>query len=77
MIKHSRWDNGFATEGAKAAADFAFNEVGADRIISMIQPDNPRSIRVAQKIGETLAESRQFNGQQLEVYAMTNPRRTT
>jgi len=76
-IKHSRWDNGFATEGAKAAADFAFNEVGADRIISMIQPDNPRSIRVAQKIGETFAESRQFNSQQLDVYAMTNPRQAT
>ena len=77
VIKRSRWDNGFATEGARAAADFAFTEIGADRIISMIQPDNPRSIRVANKIGETFTESRQFNGQQLDVYAMTNPRRTT
>lgn len=77
VIKRSRWDNGFATEGARAAADFAFAEIGADRIISMIQPDNPRSIRVANKIGETFTESRLFNGQQLDVYAMTNPRRTT
>jgi RimJ/RimL family protein N-acetyltransferase len=75
VIKHSRWDNGFATEGARAAADFAFNDIGADRIISMIQPDNPRSIRVAEKIGETLVETRIFNGQELQVYAMTNPRR--
>ena len=77
VIKRERWDNGFATEGAKAAADFAFNEVGADRIISMIQPDNPRSIRVAEKIGETFSETRTFNGQHLNVYAMNNPGRTT
>jgi RimJ/RimL family protein N-acetyltransferase len=77
VIRRSRWENGFATEAARAAVDFAFNEVGADRIISMIQPDNPRSIRVALKIGETFAETQTFNGQTLDVYAMTNPRRRT
>jgi RimJ/RimL family protein N-acetyltransferase len=71
VIKRSRWDHGFATEAARAAANFAFDEVGVDRIISMIQPDNPRSIRVALKIGETFSEAQHFNGQDLHVYAMS------
>jgi RimJ/RimL family protein N-acetyltransferase len=75
VIKRSRWDQGFATEGARAAVDFAFNDIGADRIISMIQADNPRSIRVATKIGETYAETRTFNGQELQVYALSRPGR--
>jgi RimJ/RimL family protein N-acetyltransferase len=70
VIRRSHWDRGFATEAARAAVAFAFDDVGADRIISMIQPDNPRSIRVALKIGETFAEARHFNGQDLHVYAM-------
>jgi RimJ/RimL family protein N-acetyltransferase len=77
VIKRSRWDHGFATEAARAGVAFAFNEVGADRIISMIQPDNPRSIRVALKIGEAYTETQRFNGQDLQVYAMSNPARAT
>lgn len=70
VIRRSHWDRGLATEAAGAAVAFAFDDVGADRIISMIQPDNPRSIRVALKIGETFEEARHFNGQDLHVYAM-------
>ncbi len=77
VIRRSHWNQGFATEAARAAAAFAFDEVGADRVISMIQPDNPRSIRVAVKIGETFAEATSFNGQDLHVYAMRHPARAT
>ncbi len=70
VIRRSHWDRGLATEACRAAVAYAFDEVGADRIISMIQPDNTRSIRVALKIGETFSDARQFNGQNVHVYAM-------
>jgi RimJ/RimL family protein N-acetyltransferase len=48
------WNQGYATEAALACRDHAFDALGKDRIVSLIAPENIASIRVAQKIGETL-----------------------
>jgi RimJ/RimL family protein N-acetyltransferase len=48
------WNRGYATEAAIACRDHAFGPLGKDRFISLIAPENIASIRVAQKIGETL-----------------------
>src|SRR6185436_8257047 len=47
VIRRSHWNHGYATEAARAAIDFGFDTVGADHLISLIRPDNARSIRVA------------------------------
>jgi RimJ/RimL family protein N-acetyltransferase len=52
MLRRESWGDGLAPEGAAAALDFAFNVVGAAHVISLIDPRNSRSIRVAEKIGE-------------------------
>jgi RimJ/RimL family protein N-acetyltransferase len=52
LLRRDVWGAGLATEGAIAALDFALNVVGADHVISLIDPRNTRSIRVAEKIGE-------------------------
>jgi len=46
------WGRGFATEAARAGLDHAFSALGAQRVISLIHPENERSIRVAQRLGE-------------------------
>jgi RimJ/RimL family protein N-acetyltransferase len=51
---------GLATEGAVASARYGFDELGLERIISIIQPANVASHRVAEKAGLTL------RGDQLE-----------
>jgi RimJ/RimL family protein N-acetyltransferase len=51
LLGREVWGRGLATEGAKAALTFAFDVVGADHVISLIDPRNTRSIRVAEKIG--------------------------
>jgi RimJ/RimL family protein N-acetyltransferase len=51
-ILSSHWGNGYATEAAAAARAWADRE----RIISLINPDNVRSRRVAQKLGAAPAE---------------------
>ena len=42
---------GYATEGAKRARDYAFDELGAMTLVSYIEPSNVESIRVAERIG--------------------------
>ncbi len=45
------WDKGYATEGAKAALKFGFENIGLNEIISFTVPENVRSIRIMEKIG--------------------------
>jgi len=48
-VRRDLWGNGYATEAARACADYAFHGLSAKRVISMIRPENLRSIRVAEK----------------------------
>jgi RimJ/RimL family protein N-acetyltransferase len=45
------WGRGLATEGARGAADHAFQRLGWTHLISLILPGNTRSISVAQRLG--------------------------
>ena len=48
------WGKGYALEGARAAIDFAFDELGWDDVIHCIDPENVPSQKVAQALGSTL-----------------------
>jgi RimJ/RimL family protein N-acetyltransferase len=45
------WGRGLATEGARASLRHAFEELQLEAVVSIIDPDNERSIRVAEKLG--------------------------
>ncbi|MCS5708087.1 GNAT family N-acetyltransferase [Candidatus Berkiella cookevillensis] len=45
------WGNGFATEGAIACIHYVFENLNLERIISIIDPQNIGSVRVAEKAG--------------------------
>jgi RimJ/RimL family protein N-acetyltransferase len=47
------WGHGYATEGARAALKFGFEELGLGEIVSFTVPGNLRSRRVMEKIGMT------------------------
>jgi len=47
---------GYATEAAEAARDFAFGRLGWSRLISYIAPENARSIAVAERLGAKRAD---------------------
>jgi len=64
------WGRGFASEAARAALDYAFTTLGRERVISLIHPDNPRSIRVAERLGEHVEGEAEVNGWHLRVYAI-------
>lgn len=48
-VRRDLWGNGYATEAARACTGYAFRSLSAKRVISMIRPENLRSIRVAEK----------------------------
>lgn len=53
----SAWGNGYATEGATAALDESFATLGLDSVCSLPQSDNPRSGRVAERLGMRLVRA--------------------
>ena len=56
------WGRGLATEAARAVRDFGFNTLGFERLISVIEPENKASVRVAQKNGMRLEKETMFHG---------------
>ncbi|MDR3509619.1 MAG: GNAT family N-acetyltransferase [Caulobacteraceae bacterium] len=53
-IARSAWGKGYATEGAIAAMDFAFERLGWTEAIHSIDADNTASQGVARRLGSTL-----------------------
>lgn len=51
LIRREFWGNGYATEAARAVVDNAFRNLGATRIVALIDPGNERSIRLAERLG--------------------------
>jgi ribosomal-protein-alanine N-acetyltransferase len=49
----SHWGSGLATEGARAAVEYAFGELGLKELVSFTAVENARSRRVMEKIGMT------------------------
>lgn len=47
------WGHGYATEAARAAAAFGFEQLGLDEIVSFTVPDNARSRAVMERLGMT------------------------
>jgi RimJ/RimL family protein N-acetyltransferase len=45
------WGKGFATEGARAALDFGFNDLGLEQVVSFTVPANLRSRQVMERLG--------------------------
>ena len=64
------WGKGLATEAAIATRDYAFARLGITRLISIIDPENVRSIRVAEKIGMQYEKDVVFQSLPVRIYAI-------
>jgi [ribosomal protein S5]-alanine N-acetyltransferase len=65
------WGRGIATEAAHAVRDHAFRDLKAERVISLILPENSASKRVAEKNGMRLEKETDFRGFLTQVFALT------
>ena len=70
LARH-KWGQGFATEAARLCLEHGFSQFGFDHVISLIRPDNHRSIAVAERIGEQLEGETDLLGKRVLVYGIS------
>ncbi|MBV8281267.1 MAG: GNAT family N-acetyltransferase [Candidatus Eremiobacteraeota bacterium] len=51
MLRRPFWGAGYASEAARAVAQYALERLGLERIVSMVRPDNAASVHVLEKLG--------------------------
>jgi RimJ/RimL family protein N-acetyltransferase len=64
------WGKGYATEACKAICRYAFDELGFDRLISIIDPKNHRSLKVANRVGMHFLKEAIFHGFHVQVFVL-------
>jgi RimJ/RimL family protein N-acetyltransferase len=64
------WGKGYAIEGARRALAYAFTEMDKDHVISLIAPENTASIKVAERLGETLEGRTQLFDHEVLIYGI-------
>jgi RimJ/RimL family protein N-acetyltransferase len=67
-VSRSFWGRGIATEAATASRIHAFETLRLDRFISIIDPRNVASVRVAERVGMTGEKAEIFHGIPVVIY---------
>ena len=62
------WNHGYATEAALGVKDYAKDVLGIKEMISIIEPSNLASIKVAQKVGLSFWKKSFFNNEIVDIY---------
>jgi len=71
VLAKSAWGKGFATELAGSLKDYAFNQLGLERITAVVDPNNVKSEVVATKIGLRYEKDTvRPNGKNMRLFAL-------
>ena len=70
-LARESWGKGYATEGARRALAYAFEELDREHVISLIRPGNEPSVRVAERIGEKREGTTDVLGMEVMVYGIS------
>lgn len=71
--RRSHWGRGIATEAGAACREWAFATLDIDHLISLVQPANVASCRVAEKLGFTVAREVDFEAINHHLYWLNRP----
>ena len=69
MLKPEHRHHGYATEAGTAVLDFAWNQLHALRVISLVRVGNEASDRVAERLGGEHIDDMDFYGSDTHVFA--------
>ena len=69
LARHA-WGQGYATEAATAAITWAFDHLDFDQLISVINPENAASLRVAERLGMTKSRDADLDSQPVMIMAI-------
>ncbi len=72
LARHA-WGWGYATEAGEAAIEWAWRTLDTEELISVIQPENAASIRVAERLGMRLLRESTVQGQEVVIYGLAGP----
>lgn len=75
-LRRDCWGQGLATEAAIACRNWGFQHLNADRLISLIRPENLPSCRVAERNGMTIWKKIDWRGLRHSVYSITKSQAT-
>ena len=67
-LARDAWGQGYAYEAAAAAKAFGRDALGLKALISLIRPDNTRSVRLAERLGASLQGPLDFMGSTALLY---------
>lgn len=67
-VRKTHWNQGVATEAARASMQLGFDQFGLSRLVAIIHPDNLASRRVAQKLGMAEERSLIHDGEAIVVW---------
>ncbi len=70
MIDPKHWNKGYATEGAIATRNYAFNVLNMKNLVATVECENLQSICVLRKIGMKYECEIKYNDNKLYVYSM-------
>jgi ribosomal-protein-alanine N-acetyltransferase len=71
MLGEEFWGRGYAIEAARASRDWAFRNLDAPHVISLINPLNAPSIRVAERNGMTFWKMARWREMDIGVHRIT------
>jgi RimJ/RimL family protein N-acetyltransferase len=69
-LRRSAWGRGYATEAARACADWGLSQLDVPYLTAMIAPGNVRSLRVAKRLGLTPLRDDVLLGDPVVVYGL-------
>jgi [ribosomal protein S5]-alanine N-acetyltransferase len=72
-VRRDLWGRGYAPEAARTCQAYGFGRLGADRLISLIRPENLPSRRVAEKTGLKLWKEVMWKEMPHCVYVIRRP----
>jgi len=67
------WGKGLATEAAAATLAYAFETLGIDSVIAIVEPENFASVNVIEKLGFNTFIHSQYHRHGVKIYRMTLP----
>lgn len=74
MIDKRYWLRGYGAESAAGLVRYAFDSLGLERVIALIDPDHESSARTAMRAGLTLDKRVVMDGVLSDVYALNRTR---
>ncbi len=70
-LERAAWGQGLATEAARSALAYGFDEVGLSRIVAVTRPEHARSRHVLEKLGMRYERDVDVFGIHAVLYALT------